>query len=101
MANSKPYRIQSITEIHRLMGLQKPHHPLIGIIDLSGLKNNTDINTVLFDLYVISLKKGCDKLFYGQQKYDFDEGVMAFLNWKVGCYSFTPTFYGIHHLPIK
>lgn len=80
MANSKPYRIQSITEIHRLMGLQKPHHPLIGIIDLSGLKNNTDINTVLFDLYVISLKKGCDKLFYGQQKYDFDEGVMAFLS---------------------
>ncbi|RDC55670.1 AraC family transcriptional regulator [Pedobacter chinensis] len=80
MANSKPYRLQSITEIHRLMGLPKPQHPLIGIIDLSGLKNNSDINTVLFDLYVISLKRGCDKLFYGQQKYDFDEGLMAFLS---------------------
>ena len=80
MINPKPYRIQSITEIHRLMELPKPHHPLIGIIDLSGLKNNSDINAVLFDLYVISLKRGCDKLFYGQQKYDFDEGLMAFLS---------------------
>jgi len=25
------------------------------------------------------MKTGCDKLYYGQQKYDFDEGVMAFL----------------------
>ncbi|WP_192350063.1 AraC family transcriptional regulator [Algoriphagus sp. Y33] len=80
MKNSKPYRIQSITEIHRLMGLPKPLHPLIGIIDLTGLRNNSDISTVLFDLYVISMKRGCDKLFYGQQKYDFDEGLMAFLS---------------------
>lgn len=80
MANTKPYRIESITEIHRLMGLPKPLHPLIGIINLSGLKNDPDINTVLFDLYVISMKRGCDKLFYGQQKYDFDEGLMAFLS---------------------
>jgi AraC-like DNA-binding protein len=27
----------------------------------------------------VSLKRGCDKLHYGQQKYDFDEGLMAFL----------------------
>jgi AraC family transcriptional regulator, transcriptional activator of pobA len=78
VANSKPYRIQSITEIHRLMELDKPKHPLISIVDLSGLKNNPDVNSVLFDLYVVSLKQGCDKLFYGQQQYDFDEGLMAF-----------------------
>lgn len=78
MGNSKPHKIKSITEIHRLMGLPKPHHPLIGFIDLSGLENRTDITTVLFDLYVISLKRGCDQLIYGQQKYDFDEGLMAF-----------------------
>lgn len=79
MANTKPYRIQSVTEIHRLMGLGKPAHPLIGIVDLAGLKNNSEIDAVIFDLYVISLKRGCDKLIYGQQKYDFDEGLMAFL----------------------
>lgn len=78
MANSKPYRISSITEIHRLMGLPKPHHPLISIVDLKGLQNDTGIEAVIFDLYVISMKRGCDNLFYGQQKYDFDEGLMAF-----------------------
>lgn len=62
------------------MGLPKPQHPLIGVIDLSGLENNSDINAVLFDLYVVSLKKGCDKLLYGQQQYDFDEGLMAFMS---------------------
>lgn len=80
MANIKPYRIKSIAEIHRLMELPKPHHPLIGIIDLKGLKNDTDIDAVIFDFYVVSLKRGCDNLFYGQQKYDFDEGLMAFLS---------------------
>lgn len=64
-----------------MMGLPKPHHPLIGIVDLSGLADNEPkTNTVIFDLYVVTLKRGCDKLFYGQQKYDFDEGLMAFLS---------------------
>ncbi|MCD9019206.1 helix-turn-helix domain-containing protein [Parachryseolinea silvisoli] len=80
MANTKPYRIQSIAEIHRLMELPKPHHPLIGIIDLKGLKNDPNIKAVTFDLYVVSMKRGCDNLFYGQQKYDFDEGLMAFMS---------------------
>lgn len=78
--STKPFRIKSITKIHQLMGLPKPHHPLIGLINLSGLQNNTGINTVIFDLYVISLKRGCDKLLYGQQAYDFDEGLMAFMS---------------------
>jgi AraC-like DNA-binding protein len=81
MANNKPYRIQSITEIHRLLGLPKPQHPLIGLIDLKGLRNNNSgIDAVVFDLYVVSLKRGCDKLIYGQQPYDFDEGLMAFMS---------------------
>ncbi|ACU61772.1 helix-turn-helix domain-containing protein [Chitinophaga pinensis] len=80
MAHAKPYRIESVTEIHRLMQLPKPHHPLITIVDLKGLKSDPDINTVIFDLYVISMKRGCNNLFYGQQKYDFDEGLMAFMS---------------------
>lgn len=79
MANTAPYRIKSIAEVHRLMDLPKPQHPLIGIIDLKGLQNHPDINAVIFDFYVISMKRGCDKLIYGQQKYDFDEGLMAFM----------------------
>lgn len=79
MTAIKPYRIKSITELHRLAALPKPHHPLISIIDVKGLKSHQDINAVLFDFYVVSLKRGCDKLIYGQQKYDFDEGLMALM----------------------
>lgn len=80
MGHATPYRIKSITEIHRLMGLAKPQHPLIGVVDLAGMKGDPEMKAVMFDLYVISLKRGCDKLHYGQQRYDFDEGLMAFLS---------------------
>lgn len=79
MPQEKPYRIKSIAEIHRLMNLPKPQHPLIGMIDLKILKSAPNIQAVLSDFYVVSLKRGCDKLMYGQQKYDFDEGLLAFI----------------------
>ncbi len=74
-----PYRIKTISEVHKLAGLPPPEHPLIGIIDLKGKENQSDVNAVIFDFYVITMKRGCDNLFYGQQKYDFDEGLMAFM----------------------
>ncbi len=80
MANTAPYRIKSITEGHRLTGFEKPNHPLISIIDVSKLENRSDINAVIFDFYVVSMKRGCNNLLYGQQKYDFDEGLMAFMS---------------------
>jgi len=80
MAKSAPYRIKSITEGHRLTGLEKPHHPLISIVDVANFKNNTDIQAVIFDFYVVSIKRGCNNLIYGQQRYDFDEGLMAFVS---------------------
>jgi AraC-like DNA-binding protein len=33
----------------------------------------------VFDYYTISLKRGVSKMFYGQQPYDFDNGLMYFL----------------------
>lgn len=75
-----PYRIQSISEVHRLAGLEKPNHPLISIIDVSTFTNDSNLNAVIFDFYMVSLKRGCNNLLYGQQKYDFDEGLMAFIS---------------------
>lgn len=75
----KPFRIKSITEIHRIAGIEKPNHPLISIVDVSKFTNDADVNAVIFDFYAVSLKRGCDNLLYGQQKYDFDEGLMAFM----------------------
>ncbi|WP_330444519.1 AraC family transcriptional regulator [Flavobacterium sp. C4GT6] len=82
MANSTPFRVQSISQIHQLMELPKPHHPLISILDLKGLRNrnDTDIEAVVFEMYVISMKRGCEGLHYGQQQYDFNEGLMAFVS---------------------
>ncbi|RCR70730.1 helix-turn-helix domain-containing protein [Larkinella punicea] len=79
MSNATLLRIKTIPEGHRLTGLEKPHHPLISVVDVSQFKNHSDIQAVIFDFYVVSLKRGCDNLLYGQQKYDFDEGLMAFM----------------------
>src|SRR5690606_32735377 len=35
--------------------------------------------SLILDFYSVSIKRGVGKLFYGQQQYDFDEGVMYFL----------------------
>lgn len=65
--------------------LPPPEHPLISILDCAEVKDSHDPNSpvanvnVVMDFYFISLKRGCDKLIYGQQKYDFDEGVMGFI----------------------
>ncbi len=77
------HRIKSISEYHRLRGLPKPQHPLISLIDfkdITYLFDDNPINWVL-DFYSISLKKNFDgKVKYGQQEYDFDEGVLYFIS---------------------
>lgn len=80
MKKVTPHRIKSISEIHRLAGIEKPNHPLISIVDVSKFNNDAGVNAVIFDFYAVSLKRGCDNLLYGQQKYDFDEGLMAFMS---------------------
>lgn len=83
MISRKPIRIKTITEAHRILGLPKPEHPLINIVNYTALQTpeaDTSTTGVMFDFYFISLKKGfCNKLHYGQQTYDFDEGMMMFL----------------------
>lgn len=76
MATTKPVRVKTITELHRYMDFPKPAHPLISVVDYSKTKDKPGVSAV-FDFYSISVKRGVDKLFYGQQSYDFDEGVMA------------------------
>jgi len=76
-------RISSITEFHRSRGLPSPEHPLISIIDYSEIQRPKDMNEVnwVFDFYQISLKRGINgKLRYGQQQYDFDEGILFFIS---------------------
>ncbi|HEY8898541.1 MAG TPA: helix-turn-helix transcriptional regulator [Niastella sp.] len=78
MENKKLVRVKTITEAHRLAGLPMPEHPLISVVDCKQVKEDPGISAIC-DFYFISLKRGCNKLSYGQQKYDFDEGVMGFM----------------------
>jgi len=65
------------------MGLPKPEHPLISVVNLETIKpaySDGSVNLV-FDFYSISLKRmDHAKMRYGQQEYDFDEGVMFFMS---------------------
>jgi AraC-like DNA-binding protein len=81
MANQQPYRLKTISEFHQFNGLPKPEHPLISIVDYAKLNRprSEDPTTLIFGYYTISLKRGVSKMFYGQQEYDFDEGVLYFM----------------------
>ena len=83
MSNKQPLRIKTISEYHQVMGLPKPEHPLISVIDFDLIKRlpmNESIS-IMFDFYSISLKRNFNgKMKYGQQVYDFDEGIMFFIS---------------------
>lgn len=77
MSNATPIRIKSIGEFHRMRGLPQPEHPLISIVDYAKLDPSPGSFT--FNYYTISMKRGVHKMFYGQQQYDFDNGILYFL----------------------
>ena len=82
MATVQPHRFKTISEFHQYRHLPKPEHPLISVIDLETVKHSPgkEINMIK-DFYSISLKKNMNyKVKYGQQSYDFDEGVMFFMS---------------------
>lgn len=82
MTNTKPTRIKTIAEFHRLRGLPKPEHPLISVVNLETVDSSesNESNSLILDFYSISIKRCLlTKFKYGQQEYDFDEGVMFFI----------------------
>ncbi len=82
MSFSKPVRIKTITEYHKVMELPMPEHPLVSVINMDSIRQSPVSHSisVVFDFYSISLKRNFNaKIKYGQQQYDFDEGVMFFI----------------------
>lgn len=70
-------KIESITQLHELLGYEKPGHPLITILDYSKLTYDDRYKGVQVstNFYSISLKKGAScRIKYGQKYYDFHEG---------------------------
>jgi AraC family transcriptional regulator, transcriptional activator of pobA len=76
-------RLKTITELHRFNNIAPPNHPLISLIDYSETKPTIVDNKLKWiqDFYTISIKRNVlGKYRYGQETYDFDEGLMTFFS---------------------
>lgn len=77
----KQQKFDSISDAHRALGLPRPVHPLISMIN--GTKIQMDLNGLsgahVLGFYKISYRPGAGgKIKYGQDYYDFDEGGLLF-----------------------
>lgn len=78
---NSPVKINSISELHQMLGLPKPLHPLISLVDNTKMVLDRSYlkSSFLFNFYKISYKKTLKGIIgYGQGYYDFDEGGMVF-----------------------
>jgi len=76
-----PHKFETLSDIHRVLGLPKPLHPLISLVEIKD--NAMDLSQMpgsfIHDFYKISYKKNLTgKIKYGQSYYDFDEGGLLF-----------------------
>jgi AraC family transcriptional regulator, transcriptional activator of pobA len=79
---NKFIKINSVSELHKLMGLPKPKHPLVSLINYNDIQYAAIDNSIkaILNFYTVSIKHNADcKFNYGQNYYDFDEGVLAFM----------------------
>jgi len=82
MTNMQPYTIRTISEFHQFRRLPKPEHPLISLINFADMKllKKDEPKSFVNNFYSIALKRNFNaKMKYGQQEYDFDEGIMIFI----------------------
>ena len=78
-----PLVIHTIAELLALLRLPKPTHPLVGVVRFEDIRRLPEglPATVALNFYSIWLKKGFNgRMKYGQQPYDFDEGLMSFFS---------------------
>lgn len=80
-AASNPRIIYSISELHRLLSLPKPKHPLVSLINVTDIKETETSGSFIYNFYLVCIKKDFNgKIKYGQNYYDFDEGIMSFIS---------------------
>jgi AraC family transcriptional activator of pobA len=75
-------KFNSISDLHRALGLPKPLHPLVSLVDYGNIKTEADKlpKAMLLNFYKVSFKKNLQgRIKYGQHYYDFDEGGISFI----------------------
>jgi hypothetical protein len=82
MKNTILHKIKTIAEYHQFTNLPGPEHPLISVINFEDVKRMSETQySFTLDFYSIALKRDFNaKMKYGQQEYDFDEGLMVFIS---------------------
>ena len=73
---NKIIKINSVSELHKLMGIPKPKHPLVSLINYNDVHLSAIDSSVkvILNFYTVSIKRNSDcKFSYGQNYYDFDE----------------------------
>jgi YesN/AraC family two-component response regulator len=78
----KIVKIETISEAHEFLGLEKPKHPLISVLRLADKLKDLDVENVKYSLglFQIGLKDNCEYSIvnYGRNSYDYQEGTMVF-----------------------
>lgn len=72
---------QSLSDLHRVLGLPKPLHPMISFTDIKDIKILSEElgNSYIINFYKISYKSDfCGQAKYGQNYYDFGEGGLVY-----------------------
>ncbi|MDQ6530969.1 hypothetical protein [Flavobacterium sp. LHD-85] len=76
-----PHKFESLSDLHRVLGLPKSLHPLISLVEIKTNEIDSDKlpNSFIYNFYKISYKKKLSgKLKYGQGFYDFQKGGLFF-----------------------
>ncbi|ASW73987.1 AraC family transcriptional regulator [Chryseobacterium piperi] len=81
MDKNFPQKFNSLSELHKVFGLQKPLHPLVSFINIKDITLSQDelAPTIILNFYKIAFKTDlCSQARYGQNYYDFGEGGLVF-----------------------
>nr|WKN37249.1 helix-turn-helix domain-containing protein [Tunicatimonas sp. TK19036] len=83
MSSSSSQRINTIAAYHKFMDLPKPQHPLVSVLKFENItrKPSNCPTSIIHNFYTIALKKNFNgTLKYGQQEFDFNEGIMHYMS---------------------
>ncbi len=82
MKSKNIHTFDTISQFHKMSGLPAPEHPLVRLDDYGLVEYQTDEKEISWiqNFYTIGLKRNIQGKFrYGQQEYDFDEGLLSFV----------------------
>jgi AraC family transcriptional activator of pobA len=76
----KVSKIETITDIHRMLGIPGPGHPMISLLETSQMVNlcQFPVSYIVGFYKITFVTKMAGKFKYGQGYYDFDEGSLMF-----------------------